>query len=174
MPYAITLRLDDTAAAPIVGLWQRLAEAGLSRMTAELGYAPHLTLAICPDTADEWRLRDVVATLALQQHPLPVTFPSLGVFPGRPAVLILAPVVTPDLLAIQRGLLDMLPSGEVDRHYQPGHWVPHLTLADDLADAASAVAAVSMPSPPISGVLDRIDLVHFRPVDIRATLRLRR
>ncbi len=98
MPYAITLRLDAAAAAPVASMWQALALQGVSDEAVRLGYPPHVTLAVCADAANSERLLAAARTWAAQWRELPVTLASLGLFPGPPATLFLAPVVTPELL----------------------------------------------------------------------------
>jgi len=63
-------------------------------------------------------------------------------------------------------LLNSLTGEPVDPYYQIGRYVPHVTLASDLADPAAAVAAL-VPLPlPIAATLDRLDVVRFRPVEV--------
>jgi hypothetical protein len=49
MQFAITLRLDPISAVPIEAMWRRLAADGIDADRLQLGYAPHITLAIYPD-----------------------------------------------------------------------------------------------------------------------------
>jgi hypothetical protein len=50
--------------------------------------------------------------------------------------------------------------------------VPHVTLASDLIDPGAAIAALGPPLLPIDGVLNTIEVVRFRPVQILASHRL--
>ncbi len=43
MPLAMTLRLDDAAAASVVAMWRALAESGVDDDCLRLGYPPHVT-----------------------------------------------------------------------------------------------------------------------------------
>jgi 2'-5' RNA ligase len=166
MGYAITLRLDATAAAMVEAVWQALASCGVSDEAVRLGYAPHLTLAVLADSADPERLLAAAQQWAARWPPLPTTFASLGLFPGMPATLFLAPVVTSELLERHAALLASLTGEPIDPYYQIGPYVPHVTLASDLNDPSAAVAALSPLPLPITALLDRLDVVRFRPVII--------
>jgi 2'-5' RNA ligase len=166
MAYAITLRLDTTAAVLVEAMWQVLASRGVSDEALRLHYPPHLTLAVLADTADPEYLLAAARQCAARWRELPTTFASLGLFQGTPATLFLAPVVTADLLARHAALLTALTGEPVDPHYQIGQFVPHVTLAKDVVDPAAAVAALGRLPMPITAVLDRSDVVRFRPVEI--------
>jgi hypothetical protein len=79
-------------------------------------------------------------------------FGSVGIFLGERSVLFLAPVVTEPLLALHRRVDEhiqglALPMFEL---YRPGRWVPHCTLAMDLAPPELEVAlriAAAFPLP---------------------------
>jgi hypothetical protein len=49
MPFAITLCLDPASAAFIERLWHGLAAQDIDTDRRDLGYTPHITLAIYPD-----------------------------------------------------------------------------------------------------------------------------
>src|SRR3954451_22660067 len=120
MPLAATLVLDEAGAAPVRAMWQALAAAGLARDALELGYPPHLTLAVweaAPEAAALAALAAGWAALALRRA-------GFGVFPG--GGLWLAPVVTSELLARHAALHAALPGLASHPHYAPGAWVPHV------------------------------------------------
>jgi 2'-5' RNA ligase len=172
MPYAITLRLDAKAASCVVAMWEELAARGVSDDAIRLGYPPHLTLAVLPDGTDESRLLTTTRQIAARWQALLVSFASIGLFPGERATLFLAPVVTPELLGRHAALLSSLACEIVDSYYRAGHWVPHVTLASDLA---YPIAAVAMPGPlrlPIAAVLNTLEVLRFRPVQVLASYRL--
>ncbi len=172
MPYAITLRLDANAASGVVAIWDELAARGISDDAIRLGYPPHLTLAVLPDDADESRLLTATRETAAGWRALPVSLASIGFFPGTPATMFLAPVVSPELLERHSGLLASLAGETIDPHYQIGRWVPHVTLAKDLSDIAPAVAILRPTRLPIDALLDIVELVRFRPVEILSSNRL--
>jgi 2'-5' RNA ligase len=119
MPFAVTLRLDANAAATVVAMWESLAARGISDDAVRLGYPPHLTLAVLPDRAGGPGLLAAVRRRAAGWRTLPLTLASLGLFPGSPAGLFLAPVVTPALLAAHNDLLTSLAGETFDPHYRP-------------------------------------------------------
>jgi hypothetical protein len=87
-------------------------------------------------------------------------------FPGTPSTLFLAPVVTSALLERHAALLTSLVGEPTDPHYECCRFVPHVTPASHLADPAMAVAALNPLPLPITAVLDRLDVVRFRPVEV--------
>jgi 2'-5' RNA ligase len=166
MGYAITLRLDAAAARVVEAMWRALASRGVSDEALQLHYPPHLTLAVLADSADPERLLAAARQCAVQWPQLPVTFASLGLFPAAPSTMFLAPVVTTELLERQAALLTSLTGEPVDPYYHVGRYVPHVTLAGDLVDAAAAVAALAPLPLPITATLNQLDVVRFRPVEV--------
>lgn len=166
MPYAVTLRLDDAAAASIDALWRRLADEEVSDSMAALGYRPHLTLAIAGDADAPAAMRALEGFAAAHQA-FTVPFVGIGAFLAPARVLWAAPRVDRALLDLQAALLEAL-AWPAHPHYAPGTWVPHCTLAEDLTEDSFARAArlVAANWQPTTATLDRIDLVRFRPVEI--------
>jgi 2'-5' RNA ligase len=171
MPYAITLGLDEVGARHVVAMWRTLASHSVSDDAIQLGYPPHLTIAVFSDDADRTRL--LMAARDVMTRPrLPITLVSLGLFPGASATIFLAPVVTPALLAMHTEIVTSLEGEPVEPHYQAGHWVPHVTLAKDLTQPAAAIAALDSLLLPIDTVLDRVEVLRFRPVEVLASHKL--
>ncbi len=168
MPYAITLRLDADSAGRVEAMWAALAEKGISASMRRLGYAPHVTLAVYPDTAPAPALSDAVRRLAANWTILPLACPALGLFPDPPATLFVMATATEALLQRQASLCAALPDHPPAAHYQPGSWLPHITLADDLAAnrAAAAVSATMANFTGFTAKLAGVDLLRFRPVKI--------
>jgi 2'-5' RNA ligase len=167
MPFAVTLRLDPASAARVAGMQQALAEAGLSDLPS-LGYPPHVTLAVLPDAVDAGRLLAVVGAASQEWRRLPVRLPGLGIFPGEQAVLWLSVAADAILPRCQAALCAALGEGQVSPHYRVGHWMPHVTLAEDLTEAglSAAIRLASQAWTPIEGWFDRVDIVRFRPVSV--------
>jgi len=173
MPYAITLMLDASSARSVVAMWETLAAGGISEDAVRLGYPPHLTMAVFSDTADAARLLHAARDSAARWNRLPIQLTSLDFFLGPPAVIFLAPVVTPALLTVHTELLTALDNEPTDPHYRSGSWVPHVTLASDLADPAAAQTTLKPFCLPIDALLETIEVVRFRPVKVLASHRLR-
>ncbi len=124
MPFAVTLCFDPPSAAAIAKIWEVLASKGIDTDRHQLGYAPHITLAIYPDEAPAAQLMAALRTLAATWSALPVTLSGLGIFPSSSAVFWAAPVVTPALLARHAAVQAALPDLQAHAHYHLGAWVP--------------------------------------------------
>jgi 2'-5' RNA ligase len=160
MRTAVTLPLDKFAANTATALMRRLADAGLGRDMLDLGYPPHLTLGIWP-SADG--LAEAVERLA-RRPPIAVQFAGLAVFPGNPAVLWLAPAGSGALLRLHASLAQRCPGAEP--HYEPEAWVPHVTLSQQIADSAAALAVASAAWAPFTATLDRLEIVTLAPLRV--------
>ena len=170
MPVAITLCFDPNSSVPIEAMWRKLAADGIDSDRDQLGYAPHITLAIYPDETPLNGLRAALENTCRDWESLPVRLSGLGAFPGGGAVLWALPVVTAELLARHQAIQAALPDLKVDAHYRPGFWVPHVTLSGVLPDPGPALKVLLSSWEPITGVLDRVELVSFRPVKVVQSL----
>jgi 2'-5' RNA ligase len=175
MPYAVTLPLDPLAAVHIQRMWRVLAEQTGADDAIRLGYVPHITLAVLPDTVPVTELEEAAFHGAENWASLSVILAGLGVFPGTPPVIWVAPVVTASLLANHASLLASIAPFTVDLHYHPGRWVPHVTLSrKGLPSAARGVEVVTpVWDGPIAARLERVELVRFRPVKVLRSATLR-
>lgn len=172
MPFALTLCLDSGSASVVEAMWQALHQKGVDSDRYRLGYPPHVTLAICPDDARRDRL-DAAIALARVWSALPITLSGLGIFASSPSILWVSPAVTAELLARHQTVLDAIDGEEIDPYYRKDVWVPHITLAESLADPVPALTAVLPLWRPVNGYLDRIDLIQFRPVDVLGSFALK-
>ncbi|MFC0406992.1 2'-5' RNA ligase family protein [Roseomonas elaeocarpi] len=168
MPYAISLLFDDTAAAHVRRMWCALAEQVGSDDAIRLGYPPHMTLAVLPDTAPIADVEEAAFRVTGKWTTLSVVLAGLGVFPRTRPVIWAAPVVTSELLARHADLHAALMPFGVHPHYRPGSWVPHVTLSQEGAVSADRAieAAGSAWSGPVSAECRQVELVRFRPVDV--------
>jgi len=173
MPFAVTLCFDVATAASIETLWQALAAQGVDTDRRDLGYSAHITLAIYQDDAPVERLAKAVAELGSRRPGVPVVLSGFGLFAAPSNVLWLAPAPSLQLLTYQQEVAAALPDLVIDAHYRPGSWVPHVTLSGTLPDPPRALAALLPLWRPVSGVLERIELVRFRPVDVLSSRMLR-
>ncbi len=146
VPVALTVCLlpDPRTDAVIRRLWRRLESAGVPTLLSHTHgrHVPHLTYAALRDGHAE-EVVDLLASLA-EQPPLPLHLDALGTF--RRSRCWLAPAVTTELVTRQQAVVDVLQRGgvELHRHYEPGAWVPHHTLAPrlHLTDLPTVAAAV--------------------------------
>jgi 2'-5' RNA ligase len=128
---SICLLLDPRSDRAVRALWQRLETAGVPTLLSHTHgrHVPHLTLA----SLRSWDLDTVrSALLALPATELaPVDFDGLGTFRRSRSWLVPAP--TTALLEHQRRVVEAVRrDADLHRHYEPGAWVPHLTLAPRL------------------------------------------
>lgn len=162
MPVAVTLRLDAEGEAVLA----RIGAALPGWVTPRLGYPPHITLLRGEDEAEPDFAR---AMAAAQVAAVDLAFAGYGIFPGPPAILFLAPVVTSALLALHAALAATLPADALHPHVRPGAWVPHATLAEGTVDAPAALAAWPMPGAgPVRARGVALELVRFPPPVVRA------
>jgi 2'-5' RNA ligase len=166
MPFGITLCFDPPSAATIAKMWEVLATRGIDSDRHQLGYAPHITLAIYPDETPAAQLTAALRTLAATWSALPVTLSGFGIFPSPSAVFWAAPVVTPALLARHAAVQAALPDLHTHAHYRLGAWVPHVTLSGAIDNPGEALSALLSVWQPVEGFLDRLELVRFRPVAV--------
>jgi 2'-5' RNA ligase len=151
---------DDRADTAVRRLWKRLDELGLPSLATHTHgrHVPHLSYASLLD-AD----RDAVLT-ALEQLPdgsaLTLHLDAFGTF--RRSRCWLAPAVAPDLAVRQVAVVEAVQStgALLHKHYVPGHWIPHVTLAPRLhLGDLPAVAAVVYDVLPITVHVTRAALI---------------
>jgi 2'-5' RNA ligase len=167
MGYAVELNLSRDGAARVVKVWESLAREGINSVMLDLGAQPHISLAVLEDLNPE-ALRGDLIRFAEVTPPLPVDLASAGTFPTTEGVVFLAPVVTQELLAVHSRFHSLLRERGIDsaEYYWPGKWVPHCTVAIDLApDKLGAALEMCVQSEAFGTVeLDEVSLIEFRPV----------
>ena len=132
MSLAVCLLIDDPADAAIRQLWQRLEDEGVPSLATHTHgrHLPHLTLA----ALRTYRIPDVQQALAGLPEAAPhvLHLDALGAF--RRSRCWLAPAASAELVARQEAVVAaaLATGAELHRHYRPGVWVPHLTLAPRL------------------------------------------
>jgi len=164
MAYAVSLLFNLEMADAISARWQRLADAGLSRSMLDLGYQPHVTLAVFD------RLNVDAAAASLDgifkdAARLDATLNGITTFGAGSGVCYAALAPSSDLIRLHAGVLGAL--GETCRpHYQAGRWTPHCTLALNLSDAEMdrATDLLEPDWQPLAGAFEIADLVEFVPV----------
>jgi 2'-5' RNA ligase len=176
MPYAVELFLDEPAEAEIRRFWDHLDGLGLRNEMNAIRARPHVSLGVCEEL-DVGRFSAVLAKFADQVRTLEFSFASVGAFLTSERVLFLAPVVTPELLALHETFHQMFMqhAGAPWDHYFSPNWVPHCTVAarlplDEFATAFSACQKLPLP---LHGRFEWLGLVQFLPVKELKTLRLK-
>jgi len=168
MPFAIQLFFDSKVEQSIRTIWQEMAENNVAPYLGTSGNRPHISLALCDDL-DKATCQAKLETWAAGVKPLPVSFQQLGLFPAPGAVVFAGPVVTRELLALQREVDELLDGccvwPEYD-YYRPGKWIPHCTLAMEFDDALlpRALDIASHLTLPLNGQIIGVGVIEFRPV----------
>jgi 2'-5' RNA ligase len=137
-----------------------------------LGYAAHLSLGLYETIAPE----DLSsAAAALKQMPaLTLRFASISWFDADPLVLWLAPEQNDRLTALHACLHDHVGAEQSAAYYRPGAWIPHCTIAAQVAPALRnpALAFARKSIEPFNIRFDLIDTVQFPPVRILSSMQL--
>ncbi len=144
MTLAVCLLLDERADAAVRGLWRRLEDSGVPTLLTHTHghHVPHLTWAALR-SYDLGAVQKALGALPAQP-PLALHLDAFGTF--RRSRCWLAPAVTASLVERQAAVVSAVAGTGADlhRHYAPGSWVPHLTLAPrlHLTDLATVAALV--------------------------------
>ncbi len=166
MGYAVALYFDPETTVRIAELTAQIHEACGGLDLIGQGFQPHISLAGY-EHVDEARLAAVVEALAARTPPMPIKLDAIGLFPTTQGVVYLAPVVTEALLGLHREYsVAAAASGHVSHlYYQPGKWIPHCTLAHDLAgeQVLTAVQLCLQSQVFQAGYLVALDLIEHPP-----------
>jgi 2'-5' RNA ligase len=163
MACAVSLLLNTRLADAVSEHWHRLADAGLSRSMLELGYPPHVTLAVY-DNLDAKVAAAVLDDVFSGANRLEVTLTGIATFGPGSGVCYAALAPSPALQRLHETVLAAV-AGTCRPHYQAGRWTPHCTLATGLTDAELArVQDFLAPNWPLAGAFEAGDLVEFVPV----------
>lgn len=163
MALAVCLLLDARAETVVRGLWQRLEAVGVPTLLSHTHgrHRPHLTFASLRTTGTTG-VDDVVAALAAlpEAPPTAVHLDGFGTF--RRSRCWLAPALTAGLVARQGAVIAALGTigTELHRHYVPGRWVPHVTVAPRLhLHELPLVAGYVYDVLPVEAVLERAAVI---------------
>ena len=145
MALALCLLLDPVSDRLVRTLWRRLETEGIPTLLTHTHgrHVPHLSYAVLL-AAEQEAVLSAAAGLA-DAGPLEVAVQGTVVFPrGRVA---LAGSTTAALAIRQERAVEALRAtgATVHRHYEPGHWMPHVSLTTGVVGARlpSVVDAVS-------------------------------
>ncbi len=172
MGYAVELFYDDESDRAVRRIWDGLGAMLERPSLSELGARPHVSLAVysdeLADCLDMAGFEEILREFAQLATSFEFKLSSVGTFPGGEGVVFLAPVVTRQLLAFHARFHDAF-SRHRDAaapYYRPGQWVPHCTVAIDLApsEVTKAVDYCREAFRPICGRFEEIGLIEFRPV----------
>jgi 2'-5' RNA ligase len=166
MPYAVELFFDPASEKRIRAIWERLAAIGITYLH-EGDSRPHVSLAVCDSIAIEPTIH-LLDRFAGSTAGFPVTFVSLGIFPGAEPVVFFSPKVTIPLLELHWAFLESFEpmATNIWPNYSPSHWIPHCTLAagcppECFEEALEICRAEALP---FTAEIVEIGFVEFRPV----------
>lgn len=164
MAYAISLLLDDAAAARVRWHWDLLAATKLSRSMPELGYVPHVTLAVC-DEIDVAAAQAALDAVFAGRPALDIALTVVQTFGAASGVLYAALAESSELRQLQADVAAVLP-GAVRPDYQPHAFTPHVTLATGLSPHSLALAQRLFEQywGSFAGRCEAIELTEFVPV----------
>ena len=160
MTLSVCLTLDLPSERAVRALWRRLEDSGVGTLLSHTHgrHVPHLTLA----SLRSWDLEVLGPALARVPSKFPdvLHFDGLGLF--RRSRCWLVPAPTRQLLRHQEDIVTAARATGADlhRHYEPGLWVPHLTLAPRLhLQDLPVVAARVYDVLPLPATLARLTLI---------------
>ncbi len=166
MGYAVELNFDPETTERITQLTAQIYATCGGFDLLGTGFVPHISLAGY-EQVDEARLPGVVEAFARRTAPMPIQLTAIGLFPTTQGVVYLAPVVTGELLGLHRTYSAAAAASGYIAHpyYQPGHWIPHCTVAQGLAGEQihTAVQLCLQSHVFQAGQLLTIDLIEYPP-----------
>lgn len=160
MALAVCLLFDARADAAVRRIWERMEAVGLTSLASHTHgrHVPHLTYASLLE-CDRSAVAAALASLQAQE-PLPLHLDALGTF--RRSRCWLAPAVTAALVNRQSAVIAALRETEamLHKHYLPGSWTPHVTLAPRLhLTDLEKVGRIVYDVLPIEAVAERAALI---------------
>ena len=169
MGLAVVLLFDGATTAAVQALWERLAGADIGTSMLDLGYLPHVTLTVMQNEGLATALRHKLAQQAWGEV-LNLQIGPVDRFEGTDIVWL--GCAGDRLRAMQRAVSGLVAPDEIEPHYRPENWVPHMTLqTSGDAEMALARAAEAWPAQ-VGARAEVVELVRFPPVEPiwRATL----
>lgn len=141
MALAVCLLFDRRSDVLLREMWARLEQAGVATLQSHTHghHHPHLSYAVLR----EWDLDRIRASITdlPDRGAFDLTVHGTLSFPrGRAA---LAPSLPPDIAARQQQVAQAVvdAGGSLHKHYVPGQWVPHISLATRANGATLPVVA---------------------------------
>jgi hypothetical protein len=158
---AVCLLFDRRSERAVRALWDRVEEQGVGSLRSHTHgrHVPHVSYAVLR----QWDHAAVTEALVAMGggEPVEVSFDGVGLF-RRGRTWLLAGV-SADFVARQQRVVEAVTAtgAELHKHYRPGIWLPHCSLAPraTLAQLPGVVAAV-MDVLPLHARLDRAALVN--------------
>lgn len=141
---AVCALFDAPGERAVRGLWARLEARGVPTLATHTHgrHHPHMSYAVLR----EWELEPVRAALASLPDggPFPVTVQGTTVFPrGRSALAVAVPA---EVMLRQQAVTECVRAtgAQLHRHYLPGAWIPHISVATGASGALLPVAVTAI------------------------------
>ena len=161
MALAVCLLFDRRSDRALRALWDRLEDRHIPSLRSHTHgrHVPHVSFAV----VRTWDLAAVTAAVSSLDDggPVELNFDGIGLFRRGRAWLL--PGVTSELVARQERVVSAVVAtgAELHKHYQPGVWLPHCTLAPRASLAQLPMLAAAMYDVlPLHATLDRAALVN--------------
>lgn len=165
---AVEFYFDPESEKKIFAFRETLYQQGVSRIQGAMNDKPHISLAVLPKM-DTNRLTTLTQVFSKSLHRFDFQLSALGVFPTPENVFLLYPVPSPMLLEIHARFHRMLKEENipVSEYYLPGNWVPHCTLEFNLPEdeLCRAIVLSKEKFTPITGTIEQLGIVAFRPIE---------
>ncbi|BBY05297.1 2'-5' RNA ligase family protein [Mycobacterium noviomagense] len=173
MALAVCLLFDRHSERAVRALWDRIEQQGVPSLRSHTHgrHVPHVSYAVLR------RWDQTAVTAALEGlgdgSPVELSFDGVGLFRRGRTWLVAG--VSADFVARQARVVEAVTAtgAELHKHYVPGIWLPHCSLAPRamLAQLPVVVGAV-LDVLPLRARLDRAALVNSATGEIRALARL--
>ncbi|BBY46117.1 2'-5' RNA ligase [Mycolicibacterium celeriflavum] len=160
MALAVCLLFDRRSERAVRSLWDRLEDVGVPSLRSHTHgkHLPHVSYAVLR----RWDDAAVAAALAgLDGEPVELHFDGVGVF--RRGRVWLVAGVSADLVTRQQRVVEAVAASGADlhKHYRPGSWLPHCSLAPRATLAQlPTVAATVMDILPLRARVDHAALIN--------------
>lgn len=161
MALAVCLLFDRRSERALRALWDRIEEQGVASLASHTHrrHVPHVSYAVLR----RWDTAAVTTALAGLDGGAPVDlrFDGVGLFRRGRTWLVAG--VSADVVARQQRVVEAVTAAgaELHKHYRPGIWLPHCSLAPRARlDQLPRVAAAVFDVVPLPARLDRAALVN--------------
>ncbi|HEX3547162.1 MAG TPA: 2'-5' RNA ligase family protein [Mycobacterium sp.] len=161
MALAVCLLFDRRSERAVRALWDRLERDGVASLRSHTHgrHVPHVSYVVLR----QWDQAAVTEALAALDgaDPVELSFDGVGVF--RRGRIWLVAAVSADVVARQQRVVEAVAGAgaELHKHYRPGIWLPHCSLAPRATLAQlPVVVAAAMDVLPLRGRLDHAALVN--------------
>ena len=167
MAYAVVIYFDKISSQTIVNTWKELVKNNISQNMLSTGIQPHFTLAIY-DSFDCVECEKEIMKIAENSGLIDIQADYFGIFPNTSSVIFIAPAPGQALIQFHHNIHNSLKNhvGGSWEIYQPGKWVPHLTIARDINNHhLSSALEICMKIPlPLKMRITQMGVVSFEPI----------